>query len=197
MIAVRRTQKERRETTIRKLLDATTECLIDIGYGGATVQEISARAGVSQGGLFRHFATREALMVAVGQDVGQKILAHYRREFERLRDKEDIFALALRLVREHCRSRINQAWYELSIAARTNENLRRALKPVAQAYDRDILELARQLLPELAEQLGESFPVLLDTIISVFDGEAVHRFLAKNPKIEEQRIGLLLSMLGR
>lgn len=134
-------------------------------------------------------------MVAAGEDIGRKILAHYRREFERLKNKEDPFMLALRLVREHCRSRINQAWYELCVAARTNETLRRALKPVAQEYDRDIADLAAQLMPELAAKLGDTFPVLVDTMIAVFDGESMHRFVSKNPKVEEQRIGLLLSML--
>lgn len=170
--------------------------MIELGYAGSTVQEISRRAGVSQGGLFRHFPTREALMVAAGEDLGQKNLAHYRREFERLKNKEELFTLALRLVREHCRSRINQAWYELCVAARTNETLRRALKPVAQGYDRDIAELAAQLMPELAEKLGDRFPVLVDTMIAVFDGESMHRFVSKNPKAEDQRIALLLSMVA-
>ncbi len=70
MTAARRTQEERRETTIRKLLDAATEALIEDGYAAASVQNVCDRAGLSQGALFRHFATREELMVAVGHDVG-------------------------------------------------------------------------------------------------------------------------------
>ena len=38
------TQEERREATIRKLLDAATEALIEVGYAGASVQEVCARA---------------------------------------------------------------------------------------------------------------------------------------------------------
>lgn len=192
----RRTQKERRETTIRKLLDAATEALIEVGWAGATVQEISQRAGVSQGGLFRHFPTREALMVAAGEDVGQKILAHYRREFERLRDREEPLALALRLVREHCRSRLNQAWYELTFAARTNDAIRKALRPVAEKYYRDIGALARVLLPETAAQLGDRFDVLVETIIAIFDGEVLQRYLLKNNGADEVRVELLLGLLA-
>jgi AcrR family transcriptional regulator len=107
----RRTQLERREGTIRKLLDATTRTLIERGYSGASVQAICERAEVSQGGLFRHFPTREALMVAVGEDVGHRLLDRYRREFEALRATEDPLELAVRLVRDACRSRLNQAWY--------------------------------------------------------------------------------------
>ncbi|HEX8953487.1 MAG TPA: helix-turn-helix domain-containing protein, partial [Polyangia bacterium] len=66
--APRRTQGERKESTMRKLVDAATEAIIDVGYAEASVQEVCTRAGVSTGGLFRHFASREALMVAVGED---------------------------------------------------------------------------------------------------------------------------------
>lgn len=189
----RRTQLERREGTIRKLLDATTRTLIERGYAGASVQAICERAEVSQGGLFRHFPTREALMVAVGEDVGHKLLDRYRREFEALRATEDPLELAVRLVRDACRSRLNQAWYELSMAARTSPALRRALRSASARYYQDIEALARQLLPELAARMGDRFRVLVDTIIAVFDGEAVHRFVLEKPEVESARLDLLTS----
>ncbi len=187
----RRTQEERREGTIRKLLDAATDTLIDDGYASASVQVICKRAGVSQGALFRHFATREALMVAVGEDVARETLTHYQREFEALRGKEDPLVLAMRLVRSHCRSRLNQAWYELVMAARTSATLRKALRPAYQRYEVDIHRLAKQLLPELAARLGDAFGVLVDTMLAVFDGETVHRVLAKKPDVEDARLVLL------
>src|SRR4051812_32580691 len=105
----RRTQQERREATSRKGLDAAPDTLIELGYARTPVQAICARAGVSQGGLFRHFATHEDVMVAVGADVGKRILVSYRSEFEALRSREEPLVLAIRLVRDHCRSRLNQA----------------------------------------------------------------------------------------
>jgi len=187
----RRTQEERREGTIRKLLDAATDTLIDDGYAAASVQVICKRAGVSQGALFRHFPTREALMVAVGDDVANKTLIHYRREFEALRDREEPLVLAMRLVRSHCRSRLNQAWYELVTAARTSAPLRKALRPAFQRYNVDIHRLARQLMPALADRLGDAFEVLVDTMLAVFDGETLHRVLAKNPEVDDARLALL------
>ncbi|MCU1281830.1 MAG: TetR/AcrR family transcriptional regulator [bacterium] len=190
----RRTQEMRREATIRKLLDAATDALIELGYADASVQEVCTRAEVSTGGLFRHFPTREALMVAVGQDVARQILERYRREFETLRDERDPVELALRLVRNSCRSRLNQAWYELFMAARTNARLRKALAPTAERYFDDIRALGHQLLPDVAAALGDRFDVLVDTIIAIFDGEVVHRFIFKKPAQEEQRIELLLGL---
>lgn len=192
----RRTQQERRAGTIRKLLDAATETLIDVGYAEASVQRICARAEVSQGALFRHFPTREAVMVAVGEDVGTQLLERYRKRFVALPKGSNDVAAGMKLVREACRSRLNQAWYELAMAARTNENLRKGLEPVARRYYTDIARLARELLPDLADKLGDSFEVLVSTIVAVFDGEVVHRFVLKDPQTEEARLAILSSLVG-
>jgi AcrR family transcriptional regulator len=191
----RRTQAERREATVRKLLDAAAETLIDVGYAGATVQAIAARAGVSQGGLFRHFPTREALMVAVGKDVGARVLADYRKRFDGL-GGELTLAAALQMLRESCRSRINQAWQELATAARTNPELRKALRPVAERYAHDIEALARELLPDLAATLGPAFGLLVDTMICVFDGEAMHRYVFDKPEVDAMRVDVLASIVA-
>jgi AcrR family transcriptional regulator len=160
---------------------------------------------VSQGGLFRHYPTREALMVAVGEDVGRKLLADYKTKFEALegdaksragRSAGDKLTLALRLVRDQCRSRLNQAWYELAIASRTSPSLRKALQPAALRYFADVEKLARELLPELAAATGELFPVFVTTILAAFDGEVVHRFVVKAPELEEARFELLRSFIA-
>ena len=192
----RRTQEERREGTIRKLLDAAIAALVDVGYAEASVQVICARAGVSQGALFRHFPTREALMVAVAADVGKKTLASYRREFDALRGNGEPVTVALRLVRSHARSRPNQAWYELAVAARTHEKLRRALEPMALAYYAGIEAMARQLLPEVAARAGAAFPLLVETVLAVFDGESMHRFVVPGTKADDARIQLLAAFVA-
>ena len=47
----RRSQNERTAATIARLLEATMTAIVELGYSRATVREICARAGVSQGGL--------------------------------------------------------------------------------------------------------------------------------------------------
>lgn len=189
----RRTQGERREGTIRKLLDAGTATLVDLGYADASVQVICARAGVSQGALFRHFPTREALMVAVGEDVGTRMLASYQGEFEVLRGSDEPLVLALRLVRAHSRSRVNQAWYELALAARTHDTLREALAPAAVAYYREIEALARQLLPDVAARMGDGFALFVETVLALFDGENMHRFIVQDETQDDARLALLVA----
>jgi len=190
----RRTQAERREGTIRKVLDAAVETLVESGYAGTSMQIVATRAGVSIGGLFRHFPTREALMVAVGEDLGRRILDRYRASFESLEAVEEPVVRALRLLRDTTRSRINQAWLELVHACRTDAALRKALRPVGKRYMREIEVLARALLPDLATSLGDRFPLLVDTMVAVFDGEQMHRMIAPDPPLENARIEALAAV---
>ncbi len=133
-------------------------------------------------------------MVAVGEDLGRKQLLRYRRAFVLLGGPAEPLVPAIRLVRTHCRSRLNQAWYELAMAARTRKPLQRALEPVAARFYADIEALARQLMPALAAALGDRFAVFVDTVLAVFDGESVHRFVVTKPRLDGQRIALLAAL---
>jgi AcrR family transcriptional regulator len=192
----RRSQRERRESTIQKLLDAATQSLIEVGYSGTSVQVVCSRANVSQGALFRHFETREALMVAVGTDIGRQTLVRYRKDFESLRHDRDPLVSAMELLRDRCASRLNQAWYELAMAARTSPSLKKGLRSVATAYYSDIEALARELLPDLAAAVGDSFGSMVRTIVAVFDGEMVQRFYLGKAAADPARIPLLASLLS-
>jgi AcrR family transcriptional regulator len=67
----RRTQEERSATTRARLLDATIDCLSELGYTNTTTTEIAKRAGLSRGAQLHHFPTKAAwleLLVAARTD---------------------------------------------------------------------------------------------------------------------------------
>ena len=191
---VQRTQAERREAAVRRILDAAIEILTESGYAGTSMQLIATRAGLSIGGVFRHFPTRESLMVAVGEDVARQILDKYRRAFDALHGKGDPVVNALELLRKTTRSRINQVWLELVHACRTEPALRKALQPVGKRYAEEIHDLARHLLPELALALGDKFPLLVSTVVAIFDGENMHRMIFADNDVEVARIDALATV---
>ncbi len=59
-----RTQQQRREDTIARLLDASIATIIEVGYARASAKVITQRAQVSDGALFRHFPTMGDFMAA-------------------------------------------------------------------------------------------------------------------------------------
>jgi hypothetical protein len=82
------------------------------------------------------------------------------------------------------------------MAARTNEELRRALAPVARQYYADIEALAREVAPELAARFGPDFPILLEILLAVFDGEALQdQVIPSPPGRGQRRLELVLTLV--
>ncbi|MEJ8574183.1 TetR/AcrR family transcriptional regulator [Microbaculum marinum] len=69
MAQPRQKQHERRAETRRKLIDGAIECLMDMGYAGANVQEICRRAGVTTGAIQHNFGSKQGLMTAVVEEL--------------------------------------------------------------------------------------------------------------------------------
>lgn len=190
----RRTQQERREATIAKLLDAAVSSLGEVGYARTTVLEICERAGVSQGGLFRHFATRLDLLIAAADRVRAQQFESFDLGLRALGRDEDSIAASLRLLRERCRSPGNAAWYELLNAARNDAALREKLAPLTARYHAEIAALGRTLL----EGSGIPSPLIdtvLFTVVHLFDGEAMAAVVHAQPEQEAMRVELLVRML--
>src|SRR3954469_6197931 len=75
----RRNQAERSAATRQALLDATLECLVEVGYANTTTARVAERAGLSRGAHLHHFQTRDALVAAAPDHLtrrrGERLLA--------------------------------------------------------------------------------------------------------------------------
>src|SRR3954454_9120262 len=65
-----------KETTLQAVLSAAEEVFADAGLHDAHMGEIAARAGVSVGTLYNHFADREALLGGLAAARFTEMLAH-------------------------------------------------------------------------------------------------------------------------
>lgn len=57
-------KQDRSRATRQRLLEATIDCLAEMGWAAATVSVVAERAGVSRGAAQHHFPTREDLITA-------------------------------------------------------------------------------------------------------------------------------------
>ncbi len=57
--------QQRAQETRQRILDAARQVFARRGYGEATVEEIAAEAGVSNGALYHHFSSKEELFRAI------------------------------------------------------------------------------------------------------------------------------------
>src|SRR5689334_4222171 len=125
----RRTQQERRDQTQRQLLEATLECLSNVGYARTTTPEIVRLAGVSQGALFKHYPSKAALLSAAVEHLFAELVSSYQRAFAAMPRAAATPEAAFDLLWAVYTSPRLAVAFELYAVARTDRELARALEP--------------------------------------------------------------------
>lgn len=189
-----RTQQQRREETIARLLDASIETIVEVGYARASAAVIARRAGVSDGALFRHFPTVGDFMAATAREVMRRQLGLFSKRVAEIPSTEPALEAALTVLRDVTGNATNAVMYELLVAARTDEKLRETLQDVLTEYAANIYEAARAL-PGADQFPEDTFAALTAILTNTFDGAAIVRAVLPQPELEDKRIELLTTLL--
>ena len=189
-----RTQRERREETVARLLDASIDTIIDVGYARASAAVITRRAGLSGGALFRHFDTMGEFMAATAREVMRRQLDAFGKQVAGIPPNEPALHGVLQAMRDITGNDTNVVMYELLIAARTDDRLRGTLQDVLKDYSARILDAARTL-PTAEEYPEETLPAVVALLTNAFDGAAIVRAILPQPEVEAGRIPLLATLL--
>lgn len=192
--AKRRTQSERREESIARLVQACIECLVEKGYHQTSTQAVARQAGLSQGALFRHFDSRLALLERTAQTLANRFIDSYRDRVNAMNDNgtEDI-AIAIRALRDITRTPEQLAWFELQQAARTDLELQQVFRPIFLRNQQENITLANQLLPGIASRMP-LMAELVQTLIQIFHGQTLDAHIEQNPEKDEQMLALTISL---
>lgn len=151
-----RTQAERREQTRAALLDATVDCLVEIGHARTSMQEICTRAGVSKGAAQHHFADKAELMAAAVEHLTTKRLAGLAESLDNLPDGVAAIPAAIDILWAGYSGALATAATELWVAARTDPALRTAIRPVDRALGRVTLDRILEVTAELPRERAET-----------------------------------------
>lgn len=190
-----RTQQERRETTVAGLLDASIATIAEIGYARASAKIIARRANVSDGALFRHFATMCEFMAATAREVLRRQLELIAKQVAAIPSDGSALEAVLIVLRDLTANSNSAVIYELLIAARTDEKLRTGLSEVLDEYGAKIHDTARGF-PGADAFPAELFPSLVALLTYTFDGAAIVRAVVPQPEVEVNVIPLLVALLS-
>ena len=75
----RRTAPSRKEATHERIVEAAARAIRRSGYGGMGVADIMKGAGLTHGGFYAHFASREAMLVEAADCAGAESVAALTR----------------------------------------------------------------------------------------------------------------------
>jgi AcrR family transcriptional regulator len=151
----RRSQEERRAETRAKLLDATIESVLEVGYAATTTRRVAELAGVSQGAQTHHFPHRVDLVCAAVERVAERRIAELRELSAELPTarRQRIDAL-LDLMWADFSSPMFSVFVKLWVAAADDNELYARLVPVERQLARAIAELAADFAGDFAGAPG-------------------------------------------
>lgn len=175
----RPTKAERGAATRTRLLDATVDCLVHLGWAGTSTTEVVKRAGVSRGAQVHHYPTKEDLVLAAVDHVLQRRVAEYRAAFARLPATDRTRGTAFDLLWESGFGDTFAAWLELAVAARTAPALRARFFELEARFRATTLDEFQRMFPETEADPAPARVGLLFAF-SVLDGMAIGRLTGKD-----------------
>ena len=190
-----RTQRERREGTVARLLDASIATIIEVGYSRASAAVITKRADVSVGALFRHFDTMGDFMAATAYEVLRRQLDLFTKEVAQIPADQPALEAMLWIMRDIIGNQTNTVMHELMIAARTDEKLRATLQEVLAEFGDKIFDVARNI-PGVEGLSDETLLTLVATLMNTFDGAAILNAVLPQPELSAQKIALIAALLN-
>jgi len=155
---------ERSHTTRTRLMEATVECLAELGWSGTTTTVIAERAGVSRGAQLHHYPTKAALVVAAIEHLAILRRDEMGRAAEMLPAGPNRTPAVLELVAAYHTGPLFTAALEVWVVARTDPALREALVPVEAKVGREVHRLTVQMLG-----VDESVPGTREAVQATLD----------------------------
>lgn len=184
-------QAQKSASTRKLIVEAALQCLLKYGYAQTTTPRIAEEAGLSRGAMMHHFSNRLTVIQAAIEHLHAKRLRAFRRAVSSLPDDQPHVHEALEAYWRHVTHPLFVAFHELSVAARTDKDLDKILRPAKEAFYREWYRLAVDLFPEWQSD-KESFDLALNLVQSTLEGMALSRLsAAPNPEAEEKLFAYL------
>jgi len=127
-----------------RLLEATIDCLYEVGYSRTTTIEVAARAGVSRGAQLHHFPTKKRLVTIAVRHLLEKRLQEFREAFATLPQGADKYSSVIDIIWDKTSNRAFYAWLELVVAARTDAGLRKTVVEIAEQFSLQVQQTFRE-----------------------------------------------------
>jgi len=168
-------QARKSAATRHQIISAAIRCIVDSSYSKTTMMKISDRAGLSRGATLHHFPSKKDIIRAVVEYLHEKRLQAFRRAIQEIPEDTDMAHMAIQAYSDLVNHPIYVALLELSVAARTDKELRDILHPAQLAFDREWYQTAWDLFPEWHSDRA-AFDLALNLSQITIEGIATRNF---------------------
>jgi AcrR family transcriptional regulator len=169
-------QQDRSVATRQRLLDAAVDELIEKGYGRFTTLSVTERTRISRGAQQHHFPQKNALVAAAIRHLADRQIEELRVAAASGRPGAARMQRVLDLIFDLYSGPLFAAMIDLSLAARSDEELRRVIGPVEREISDAIAVWAHGLMVDGGSG-GEEFERRVAMSLSSARGIALLKLL--------------------
>lgn len=173
-----------------RLLDATIDCLFELGYAGTTTTVIAERAGVSRGAQLHHFPTKADLVTSAVEHLFQRRLREFRDAFAGLPEGVDLSDAALSILWPMVSGPAFYAWLELVVAARTDAELRAKVTEIGDRFMESVRGIYADLFPDHASD-GPFLQIAPTFVLAFLQGLALDKICSPDDPRLDQALEML------
>jgi AcrR family transcriptional regulator len=185
------TQAERRESTRSAFIQAAADSLQANGLSGFTTSDVVRRAGMSNGALFRYFATRTELLSATVEFVFARLLDEYAERYVALASTAVTPLALLTLLWDVYDDPCLAAVYEVYGAARTDTVLRSAIEPMIRQHVANIHQFAHDIVTRFSDADDDTIREMVWVAALSMQGLALSRPVYLDPYGGEELVASL------
>src|SRR5687768_17502083 len=91
----------KRDQTHERILRAAARAIRKVGYEGVGVADVMKEAGLTHGGFYAHFASRDALLAQAAEQAGSESIENLSRAVARAKPGEELMALVDSYLADH------------------------------------------------------------------------------------------------
>jgi AcrR family transcriptional regulator len=166
-------QAQKSAATRTQIVEAAIRCFVELGYSRTTTTAIAERAGLSRGAMLHHFPAKIDVVAAAVQYLHDKRLRAFRRSIGRTGPThEDRIRQSVEAYWAHVRHPTFVAFFELSVAARTDRELAAILAPMHEAFENAWYETAREAFAGWDTQ-SAAFETVIGVVRYAMEGMAI------------------------
>ena len=171
-----------------RLIEATIQCLVKVGYARTTTPLVATEAGLSRGAMLHHFENSATLIRATIIELHERRLRAFRRSSETTEHEP---ATMITAYWKQVQKPAFVAFQELALAARTDEELAQIMRPLQVEYRERFNAEAFALFPEW-RSAPEQFAQAMALSQTFIEGMAMSLMTGA---LDEAMVPALLKML--
>ena len=162
---MRKTASRSKEATHERIVDVAARAIRRSGYEGTSVADIMKEAGLTHGGFYAHFASREAMLAEAADRAGADAMAAFARIAATAPRKQALRMIMMAyLSKDHLEDREKGC----SVAALGSEMPRQApeVRRAATSRIKEMIDVVARQLPDWGEpEAHERALVIVSTMV--------------------------------